>query len=75
MIFVIDPDDPRHPYQQLADTLRDQIRTGKLVGRIPSINQLAESYDLSPATVKRALGVLSDEGLIRSVRGRGNFTA
>lgn len=71
----IDPDDPRHPYVQLADILREQIKRRELVGRIPSINELAEQYELSPATVKRALGLLSDEGLIHSVRGRGNFTA
>jgi DNA-binding GntR family transcriptional regulator len=71
----IDPDDVRHPYVQLADTLRSQISSGQLAGRIPSINQLAEQYELSPATVKRALGILADEGLIHSVRGRGNFTA
>ena len=65
----------RHPYVQLADILRDQIKRGELSGRIPSINELAETYELSPATVKRALGILSDEGLIHSVRGRGNFTA
>lgn len=70
----IDPDDARHPYVQLADILRAQINSGQLAGRIPSINQLAETYELSPATVKRALGILSDEGLIHSVRGRGNFT-
>ncbi len=71
----IDPDDVRHPYVQLADILRDRIKRRELAGRIPSINQLAETYELSPATVKRALGILSDEGLIHSVRGRGNFTA
>ena len=65
----------RHPYVQRADILRDQIKRGELSGRIPSINELAETYELSPATVKRALGILSDEGLIHSVRGRGNFTA
>ena len=71
----IDPDDVRHPYVQLADILRDRVKRRELVGRIPSINELAKTYELSPATVKRALGILSDEGLIRSVRGRGNFTA
>jgi GntR family transcriptional regulator len=40
---------------------------------MPSIMELASETDLSAATVKRALRVLRDEGLIYSVPGRGTF--
>ena len=70
---MIDPDSPQHPYMQLSGLLRSQIQRGEIGPRIPSITQLSEIYELSQATVKRALKVLSDEGLIYSVRGRGTF--
>jgi GntR family transcriptional regulator len=71
----IDPDSPEHPYVQLAGLLRDRIRSGEIGPRVPSIMELATRTELSPATVKRALGLLRDEGLIVTVRGRGTFVA
>jgi DNA-binding GntR family transcriptional regulator len=69
----IDPDSPEHPYVQLAGLLRERIRVGKIGPRVPSIMELAEQTDLSAATVKRALRLLQDEGVIFSVPGRGTF--
>jgi GntR family transcriptional regulator len=69
----IDPDSPEHPYVQLASQIRDRIRLGRIGPRMPSIMELASETDLSAATVKRALRVLRDEGLIYSVPGRGTF--
>jgi GntR family transcriptional regulator len=69
----IDNDSPEHPYVQLAGLLRERIRAGKIGPRVPSIMELAEESELSAATVKRALALLRDEGLIYTVRGRGTF--
>ena len=69
----IDADSPEHPYVQLAGQLRERIRAGKIGPRVPSIMELADQSELSPATVKRALALLRDEGLIYTVRGRGTF--
>ncbi|MEP7023755.1 MAG: winged helix-turn-helix domain-containing protein [Actinomycetota bacterium] len=69
----IDNNSPEHPYVQLAGLLREQIRAGKIGPRVPSIMELAEETGLSAATVKRALGLLRDEGLIFAVPGRGTF--
>lgn len=69
----IDDQSPEHPYVQLAGLLRAEIKAGRMGPRLPSIMELAEQSDLSPATVKRALKVLADEGLIYTVRGRGTF--
>lgn len=70
----IDPDSPEHPYVQLAGLLREQIRAGKIGPRVPSIMELADETGLSAATVKRALALLRDEGVIFTVPGRGTFT-
>lgn len=69
----IDPDSPEHPYVQLAGLLRERIRAGKIGPRVPSIMELADETGLSAATVKRALRLLRDEGVIFSVPGRGTF--
>lgn len=69
----IDPDSPEHPYVQLAGLLRARIMTGDIGPRLPSMAELAEQSELSVATVKRALRLLADEGLIYAVTGRGTF--
>jgi hypothetical protein len=43
--------------------------------RVPSIMELADETGRSPATVKRALKLLHDEGVIFAVPGRGTFVA
>jgi transcription initiation factor TFIIIB Brf1 subunit/transcription initiation factor TFIIB len=51
--------------------------TGKLQPRrsIPSIRTLAEQYGIAKETAAKAIAVLSEEGLVRMVRGRGWFVA
>lgn len=71
----IDKDAPEFPYLQLAAILREQIRSGDLAPRqkIPPITVLEQQYGLSTMTVRRAIAVLSDEGLVHTVPGRGTF--
>lgn len=60
-------------YQRIASDLRDQIRTGTLKAgdRLPTEVELREQYDVSRNTVRLALGVLQNEGMISSVQGKG----
>lgn len=62
-------------YQQLADIIREQIRRGELAPHrpVPSIRTLMQRYEVSDGTVKKAVQVLRDEGLVRTVPGRGVF--
>jgi GntR family transcriptional regulator len=59
-------------YRQLADDLRDQIRTGQYQpnGPLPSETDLAYTYQVGMPTVRRALAVLRGEALIDAERGR-----
>jgi len=68
-------DDQRSPYLQVADMLRASIQTGTLQAgdRLPSVTELAASYNVAKMTVQRAIGVLRDEGLVVSWQGRGTF--
>ncbi len=71
----LDPDDPRPPYQQIANSIRAGIITKRFAGgeRLPSGTELAEHYGVARMTVQQALKVLSAEGLIFSRAGSGVF--
>src|SRR4051812_8672197 len=71
----VDDNDPRPPYAQIADAMRESIRTGDLPPgqRLPSGRDLASQYGVALMTVQKALTVLRAEGLVRSYRGRGTF--
>ncbi|WP_326551057.1 GntR family transcriptional regulator [Micromonospora sp. NBC_01813] len=62
-------------WKQLADRLRQAIRTGELAAgqRVPSELHLVQEYELSRLTVRRALQQLRSEGLIVVVQSRGTF--
>ena len=61
----------------IADDLRELIRTGKLPVGAPvlSAKQLAEKYAVSPQTANKAMVMLMEESLLRRVRGSGTFVA
>ena len=61
-------------YQQLAQALREQILTGSLNAseQLPTEMALAEAYQLSRQTVRQALSLLVQEGLIEKRQGSGS---
>ncbi len=62
-------------YAQLVNILRHQIATGKLRpgDQLPSESQLCKLYHVSPMTVRRAINILVDQGVISTAPGRGTF--
>ena len=68
-------DDPRPPYVQLADELRQAITAGDYEpgDLLPSTRKLAATHGIAQLTVQHALRVLRDEGLVISQAGRGTF--
>ena len=70
---MVDHDSPVPLHEQLATLLRDQIRSGALKRRVPSILSLAQEHGVSHRTAARALTTLKDEGLIIPVRGKGFY--
>lgn len=71
--LVIEHDSGTPLYEQLASILRDRIASGELTSRVPSVRTLAQEYGVSHITAGKALDVLKDERLIRSVRGKGAY--
>jgi GntR family transcriptional regulator len=64
-------------YQQIADRLRDQISRGTLApeDRLPSEPDLVRQYDASRNTVRLALALLTNQGLVVPRQGLGTFVA
>lgn len=71
----LDPDDPRPPYQQVANALRAAILTRSLQPgeKLPSGPELSRRYGVARMTVQQAIRLLRDEGLVVSRQGSGVF--
>lgn len=63
-------------YEQIAEELRQRIATGVYGARlpIPSERALEQEFGIHRATVRRALGLLADEGLLSRSPGRRAYT-
>ena len=66
-----------HRYKQLADIIRGAIEQGLLKDNqaLPSERELAEKYEVSRDTVRKAVRYLEERGVIYSDHGRGTFVA
>jgi DNA-binding GntR family transcriptional regulator len=66
---------PTPLFVQLANLLREDIRTGRLRkdSHLPSEPSLMQAHSVSRGTVRKALELLRDEGLITTLPGRHSF--
>ena len=64
-------------YQRVIDAITADIQAGRLKpdDRLPSTAQLAETYGFSPGTIRRAVEVLIERGVLRGHQGLGVFVA
>ncbi len=62
-------------YRQIEAAIRDQIWSGELVAgdQVPSEDELTRMFGVSRATVRQALAMLEQDGLIFREVGRGTF--
>jgi GntR family transcriptional regulator len=62
-------------YVQLADLFRQRVDKGEWGpgSTLPSIDELMEQFDVARVTVRQAVALLADEGLLSPQRGRGTF--
>lgn len=72
---MIDFDGPEPLFEQAAAVLRGRIRGGTYAPRrrLPSLDALAAELELSRNTVKRAVKILTDEGYVYGVHGKGTY--
>ncbi|MQY13742.1 Mannosyl-D-glycerate transport/metabolism system repressor MngR [Streptomyces sp. RB5] len=71
----IDREGPVPPYRQIAAILRDRIATGEIPPgrRIPSLVELEAEFAVARDTLRKAVQVLKDEGLVETVTGMGIY--
>jgi GntR family transcriptional regulator len=62
-------------YVQLADLFRQRVDKGEWQPgwKLPSIDELMSQFDVARVTVRQAIALLADEGLLSPERGRGTF--
>jgi GntR family transcriptional regulator/MocR family aminotransferase len=77
LLVAVDRDRPEPLHRQLADGLRDAIRTGRLPAgtRLPSSRVLAADLAVSRRLVVEAYGQLVAEGFLASRHGSGTRVA
>lgn len=76
-MVVIDRESPIPPYKQVAATLRARIKDGTIPPgrRIPSLVELETEFSVARDTLRKAVQVLKDEGLVETVTGMGTYVA
>lgn len=62
-------------YQAIADDLRRRVRAAPAGSLLPSEKDLSKEFGVSRVTVRKALDVIRDEGLIAARQGFGWFVA
>ena len=72
---MIDREGPVPPYRQVANALRERIATGQIPPgrRIPSLTELEAEFGVARDTLRKAVQVLKDEGLVETVTGMGIY--
>ncbi|MBW4080638.1 trehalose operon repressor [Paenibacillus sp. S150] len=62
-------------YSHIYHDCLSQIQSGRLQAgqKIPSESELAEAYSTSRETVRKALQMLSENGYIHKIKGKGSF--
>jgi len=74
---ILDTDSYSPLYRQLMHKLRSDIASGvyPVHSRIPSEQELCQTYAVSRVTVRKALLELTQEGLLKRHQGKGTFVS
>jgi GntR family transcriptional regulator len=65
------------PYKQIAAWIRERIEAGEFPPgrRLPTEKALQQETGIAATTARRAYRLLAEEGLIRTVPGRGSYVS
>ena len=69
----VDPLADDFAYIQVADNIQARIEAGEITRRLPSERDLAQEYGVAYQTVRHAMKLLRERGLIITRQGRGTF--
>ncbi|KYD22648.1 MAG: GntR family transcriptional regulator [Caldibacillus debilis] len=73
--MIFDPDGLKPIYIQIAEWLENEILAGNFTAdqKVYSQYQLAEMFNINPATAAKGLNILADEQILYKKRGLGMF--
>lgn len=65
----------RKIYEEIADQIKEQITSGKLLpgAKLPSTRELSERFQVGRSTVREALSALKAMGLVEIHQGEGSY--
>jgi GntR family transcriptional regulator len=69
----VDPFGSEYAYVQVADDLQRRISQREISAKLPSERSIAEEYGVAYTTVRHAMALLRDRGIILTVHGRGTY--
>jgi DNA-binding GntR family transcriptional regulator len=74
---VINKNDPKPLYSQIADWIREKIFTKEWEKnhQLPAEEDLAKHIDVSRGTLRKAISSLIKEGILIQIQGKGTFVA
>lgn len=72
---MLNLDSDKSIYLQIAEMIENDILTENLrvEEQAPSTNEFARIYNINPATARKGLNILVDEGILYKKRGLGMF--
>ena len=71
----VDPYARAHSYVQVAHDIARRIGAGEIALKLPAERALAEEYEVAYITVRHAMEILRERGVIVTIHGRGTFVA
>ncbi|MBO5060423.1 MAG: GntR family transcriptional regulator [Clostridia bacterium] len=76
-MIKLDYKNPKPLHEQITQGIKDLVMCGGLTAdeQLPSVRELSVSLTVNPNTVQRAYRTLEADGIIYSIRGKGNFVA
>ncbi|MBS4179031.1 GntR family transcriptional regulator [Lederbergia citrea] len=75
--MILNTDGSKPIYVQIAEWLENEIMSGSFKNddKVYSQYQLAEMFNINPATAAKGLNILADEQILYKKRGLGMFVA
>lgn len=77
MLISIDPSNRIPIYEQIVRQVKYNVANGALVSgqQVPSVRDLAKMLAINPNTIQRAYQLLQSDGVLETVRGRGQHVS
>ncbi len=69
----IDPFGAEPAYAQVANDVERRIKAGEFTRKLPAERAFAEEYGCAYTTVRHAMAILRERGVIITAHGRGTF--